>query len=203
MFRRRFFACCVWVLTVSGVVVLFSCVSMIVFLLTLWLADLNHRSCVSDSCMSDHPVKVVSCAVRRFSLLNTFLFLLSCFTLCISSVTSSLIAVLLVLTDAKHRAESELGPQTRPRSNTLPKSFGSTLDQGAHDAAVEAKGQHPTREETLELIQRRVKGKRQEDGWPDDIKVSSWFFFTPTRVFQIASVSKQQSKIKSLFVSCQ
>ncbi|KAM8732288.1 protein FAM13B isoform 3-T4 [Acanthopagrus schlegelii] len=72
--------------------------------------------------------------------------------------------------DAKHRAESELGPQTRPRSNTLPKSFGSTLDQGAHDAAVEAKGQHPTREETLELIQRRVKGKRQEDGWPDDIK---------------------------------
>ena len=74
--------------------------------------------------------------------------------------------------DAKHRAESELGPQTRPRSNTLPKSFGSTLDQGAYDAAVEVKGQHPTREETLELIQRRVKGKRQEDGWPDDIKVS-------------------------------
>lgn len=71
--------------------------------------------------------------------------------------------------DAKHRAESELGPQTRPRSNTLPKSFGSTLDQGAHD--VEVKGPRPTREETLELIQRRVKGKRQEDGWPDDIKV--------------------------------
>ncbi|KAI3351484.1 hypothetical protein L3Q82_020332, partial [Scortum barcoo] len=72
--------------------------------------------------------------------------------------------------DAKHRAESELGPQTRPRSNTLPKSFGSTLDQGAYDTAAEVKGQHPTREETLELIQRRVKGKRQEDGWPDDIK---------------------------------
>ncbi|XP_031722867.1 protein FAM13B isoform X2 [Anarrhichthys ocellatus] len=72
--------------------------------------------------------------------------------------------------DAKHRAESELGPQTRPRSNTLPKSFGSTLDQGAHDAAGEMKGQGPTREETLELIQHRVKGKKQEDGWPDDIK---------------------------------
>ncbi|GAA6223443.1 protein FAM13B, partial [Lates japonicus] len=72
--------------------------------------------------------------------------------------------------DAKHRAESELGPQTRPRSNTLPKSFGSTLDQGAYDAAAEVKGPRPTREETLELIQRRVKGKRQEDGWPDDIK---------------------------------
>ncbi|XP_077957842.1 protein FAM13B isoform X7 [Gasterosteus aculeatus] len=72
--------------------------------------------------------------------------------------------------DAKHRAESELGPQTRPRSNTLPKSFGSTLDQGAPDAAGDAKGPGPTREETLELIQHRVKGKRQEDGWPDDIK---------------------------------
>ncbi|KAM7417250.1 hypothetical protein PAMA_017075 [Pampus argenteus] len=72
--------------------------------------------------------------------------------------------------NAKHRAESELGPQTRPRSNTLPKSFGSTLDQGAYEATGEVKGQRPTREETLELIQRRVKGKRQEDGWPDDIK---------------------------------
>lgn len=76
--------------------------------------------------------------------------------------------------DAKHRAESELGPQTRPRSNTLPKSFGSTLEQGAHDAAVEVKGPRPTREETLDLIQRRVKGKRQEDGWPDDIKVRTF-----------------------------
>ncbi|XP_053284370.1 protein FAM13B isoform X4 [Pleuronectes platessa] len=72
--------------------------------------------------------------------------------------------------DAKHRAESELGPLTRPRSNTLPKSFGSTLDQGTHDAAGDAKGSHPTREETLEMIQCRVKGKKQEDGWPDDIK---------------------------------
>ncbi|XP_056296147.1 protein FAM13B isoform X2 [Pseudoliparis swirei] len=72
--------------------------------------------------------------------------------------------------NAKHRAESELGPLTRPRSNTLPKSFGSTLDQGALDAAGEMKGQGPTREETLELIQHRVKGKKQEDGWPDDIK---------------------------------
>ncbi|KAF6728521.1 Protein FAM13B [Oryzias melastigma] len=72
--------------------------------------------------------------------------------------------------NAKHCAESELGPQTRPRSNTLPKSFGSTLDQGLSDTAVEVRGAHPTREETLDLIQRRVKGKRQEDGWPDDIK---------------------------------
>lgn len=72
--------------------------------------------------------------------------------------------------DAKHRAETELGPQTRPRSNTLPKSFGSTLDHSAHDAAGELKGPRPTREETLELIQCRVKEKREEDSWPDDIK---------------------------------
>ncbi|XP_016519437.1 protein FAM13B isoform X4 [Poecilia formosa] len=72
--------------------------------------------------------------------------------------------------NAKHCAESELGPQTRPRSNTLPKSFGSTLEQGGHDAAGEVRGPRPTKEETLELIQCRVKGKRQEDGWPDDIK---------------------------------
>ncbi|XP_063350232.1 protein FAM13B isoform X1 [Pelmatolapia mariae] len=72
--------------------------------------------------------------------------------------------------NAKHRAETELGPQTRPRSNTLPKSFGSTLDHSAHDAAGELKGPRPTREETLELIQCRVKEKREEDGWPDDIK---------------------------------
>ncbi|XP_061691311.1 protein FAM13B isoform X4 [Syngnathoides biaculeatus] len=69
--------------------------------------------------------------------------------------------------DAKHRAESELGPQTRPRSNTLPKSFGSTLEQTASRLSA---APQPTREETLELIQRRVTGKRQEDGWPDDIK---------------------------------
>ncbi|XP_037117146.1 protein FAM13B isoform X5 [Syngnathus acus] len=69
--------------------------------------------------------------------------------------------------DAKQRAESELGPQTRPRSNTLPKSFGSTLEQ---TAVQQASAPHPTREETMELIQRRVTSKRQEDGWPDDIK---------------------------------
>lgn len=74
--------------------------------------------------------------------------------------------------DAKQRAETELGPQTRSRSNTLPRSFGSTLDRGSYDAAAEVKGPRPTKEETLELIQRRVNGKRQEDGWPDDIKVS-------------------------------
>uniref|UniRef100_A0A9J8ANU3 Family with sequence similarity 13 member B n=1 Tax=Cyprinus carpio carpio TaxID=630221 RepID=A0A9J8ANU3_CYPCA len=76
------------------------------------------------------------------------------------------------LKDAKHKAESELTPQTRPRSNTLPKSFGSTLDQSAHGDAVEseARGHRPTREETLELIQHCIQTKRAEDGWPEDVR---------------------------------
>lgn len=80
--------------------------------------------------------------------------------------------------DAKHKAESELTPQTRPRSNTLPKSFGSTLDQSAHEGPVEseARGHRPTREETLELIQHCIQTKRVEDGWPEDVRVSSSFY---------------------------
>ncbi|XP_052470854.1 protein FAM13B-like isoform X3 [Carassius gibelio] len=76
------------------------------------------------------------------------------------------------LKDAKHKAESELTPQTRPRSNTLPKSFGSTLDQSAHEDAVEseARGHRPTREETLELILHCIQTKRAEDGWPEDVR---------------------------------
>jgi hypothetical protein len=53
----------------------------------------------------------------------------------------------------------------------LPKSFGSTLDQAGHNVGGEAKGHQPTREETLNLIQSRVKGKREDDGWPEDTKV--------------------------------
>ncbi|XP_058653497.1 protein FAM13B isoform X3 [Onychostoma macrolepis] len=76
------------------------------------------------------------------------------------------------LKDAKHKAESELTPQTRPRSNTLPKSFGSTLDQSAHEDPVEseARGHRPLREETLELIQHCIQTKRAEDGWPEDVR---------------------------------
>ncbi|XP_016429366.1 protein FAM13B-like [Sinocyclocheilus rhinocerous] len=73
---------------------------------------------------------------------------------------------------AKHKAESELTPQTRPRSNTLPKSFGSTLDQSAHEDPVESEawGHRPTREETLELLQHCIQTKRAEDGWPEDVR---------------------------------
>uniref|UniRef100_A0A8C1XMN9 Family with sequence similarity 13 member B n=1 Tax=Cyprinus carpio TaxID=7962 RepID=A0A8C1XMN9_CYPCA len=76
------------------------------------------------------------------------------------------------LKDAKHKAESELTPQTRPRSNTLPKSFGSTLDQSAHEDPMEseAQGHQPTREETLEHIQHCIQTRRAEDGWPEDVK---------------------------------
>lgn len=76
------------------------------------------------------------------------------------------------LKDAKHKAESELTPQTRPRSNTLPKSFGSTLDQSSHEDSVESevRGHRPLREETLELIQHCIQSKRAEDGWPEDVR---------------------------------
>ncbi|XP_072520406.1 protein FAM13B isoform X2 [Salminus brasiliensis] len=75
---------------------------------------------------------------------------------------------------AKHKADSELTPQTRPRSNTLPKSFGSTLEhpsaEGTAEKESEVRGLRPTSEETLELIQLRIKSKREEDDWPEDIR---------------------------------
>lgn len=173
----KIFACCLG-LTVCSIVFMFRACLLsrhVVFLLVLrgWFKPL--QLCV-------RLLHVWSSSERRRMWCLNVLFipylswsLLPYFSLCVPSFaplpsSTFLITVMPPSSDAKHRAESELGPQTRPRSNTLPKSFGSTLDQGAHDA-VEVKGPRPTREETLELIQRRVKGKRQEDGWPDDIKV--------------------------------
>ncbi|XP_060741115.1 protein FAM13B isoform X2 [Tachysurus vachellii] len=75
---------------------------------------------------------------------------------------------------AKHKAESELTPHTRPRSNTLPKSFGSTLEHSTTDGLSERDGEgrgcRPTREETLQLIEQHLRTKREEDGWPEDIR---------------------------------
>ncbi|XP_028815618.1 protein FAM13B isoform X2 [Denticeps clupeoides] len=68
--------------------------------------------------------------------------------------------------DAKHRADGELAPQLRPRSNTLPKSFGSTLEH----SASEGPERRPTHQETLEFIQQRIRRKREEDGWPEDVR---------------------------------
>ncbi|XP_026773394.1 protein FAM13B isoform X4 [Pangasianodon hypophthalmus] len=75
---------------------------------------------------------------------------------------------------AKHKAENELTPQTRPRSNTLPKSFGSTLEHSTPEGLAEREGEgrgcRPTREETLQLIEQHLRTKREEDGWPEDIR---------------------------------
>ncbi|XP_064184101.1 protein FAM13B isoform X1 [Anguilla rostrata] len=77
--------------------------------------------------------------------------------------------------NTKQKMEGELAPQIRPRSNTLPKSFGSTLEHGAQEGGSEgeARARQPTRQETLELIQRRMKGKREDDGRPEDIRKMS------------------------------
>ncbi|KAL2089220.1 hypothetical protein ACEWY4_016119 [Coilia grayii] len=72
--------------------------------------------------------------------------------------------------DARQRVESELAPQARPRSNTLPKSFGSSLDSPAPLETSEVPQSRPTRHDTLELIQQRLKTKRQDEGWPQDVK---------------------------------
>lgn len=139
------------------------------------VAHLQHGSCPSSSCMPEFHLSLsfvfLFCLFSHFP--TVFPSTLFTFILQLSSPLSFPSPPLLSLPDAKHRAECELGPHTRPRSNTLPKSFGSTLDHGTHDESGSVKAQRPTREETLELIQRTVKGKRQEDGWPDDIKVSS------------------------------
>ncbi|KAG2455423.1 FA13B protein, partial [Polypterus senegalus] len=75
--------------------------------------------------------------------------------------------------DTKQKlSNGELVPQARPRSNTLPKSFGSTLDQKDLEVLTEGdeKSQKPTREATVELILCRLKDKREEAKWPEDIK---------------------------------
>ncbi|KFR04402.1 Protein FAM13B [Nipponia nippon] len=79
--------------------------------------------------------------------------------------------------DAKQRSsDGEFIPQTRPRSNTLPKSFGSSLDQEDEENGDEMrtvqKEKKPTKEATLELILKRLKEKRVERCLPEDIKVT-------------------------------
>lgn len=77
--------------------------------------------------------------------------------------------------DAKHKnSDGEFVPQTRPRSNTLPKSFGSSL--GHEDSESEGepraiqKEKTPSKEATLELITKRLKENRAERHLPEDIK---------------------------------
>lgn len=77
--------------------------------------------------------------------------------------------------DAKHKnSDGEFVPQTRPRSNTLPKSFGSSL--GHEDSESEGepraiqKEKIPSKEATLELITKRLKENRAERHLPEDVK---------------------------------
>uniref|UniRef100_A0A8C0G4I2 Protein FAM13B n=1 Tax=Chelonoidis abingdonii TaxID=106734 RepID=A0A8C0G4I2_CHEAB len=77
--------------------------------------------------------------------------------------------------DEKHKcSDGEFIPQTRPRSNTLPKSFGSSLDhedeENEDEPRVMQKEKKPTKEATLELILKRLKEKRVERCLPEDIK---------------------------------
>ncbi|KAL4684250.1 hypothetical protein H8959_021944 [Pygathrix nigripes] len=77
--------------------------------------------------------------------------------------------------DAKHKnSDGEFVPQTRPRSNTLPKSFGSSLDhedeENEDEPKVIPKEKKPSKEATLELILKRLKEKRIERCLPEDIK---------------------------------
>ncbi|XP_066887800.1 protein FAM13B isoform X13 [Kogia breviceps] len=77
--------------------------------------------------------------------------------------------------DAKHKtSDGEFVPQTRPRSNTLPKSFGSSLDhedeENEDESRVIQKEKKPSKEATLELILKRLKEKRVERCLPEDIK---------------------------------
>uniref|UniRef100_A0A8C6VAI1 Protein FAM13B n=1 Tax=Naja naja TaxID=35670 RepID=A0A8C6VAI1_NAJNA len=76
--------------------------------------------------------------------------------------------------DAKHKSSDELIPQARPRSNTLPKSFGSSLDHededNEDDLRVAQKEKKPTKEITVELILKKLKEKRIERCLPEEIK---------------------------------
>ncbi|XP_072813073.1 protein FAM13B isoform X11 [Vicugna pacos] len=79
--------------------------------------------------------------------------------------------------DAKHKSsDGEFVPQTRPRSNTLPKSFGSSLDhedeENEDESRIIQKEKKPSKEATVELILKRLKEKRVERCLPEDIKGS-------------------------------
>ncbi|XP_013863243.1 protein FAM13A [Austrofundulus limnaeus] len=64
------------------------------------------------------------------------------------------------------KSEEDLPPQTRQRSNTLPKSFGSQLDKKPQ----QEKAPKPPVENTLESIIKKLQEKREEVNRPEDIK---------------------------------
>ncbi|KAM6972375.1 protein FAM13A-like isoform 2-T2 [Aplochiton taeniatus] len=64
------------------------------------------------------------------------------------------------------KSEEDLPPITRQRSNTLPKSFGSQLEK----KSLQEKAPKPPAESTLEVVQKKLREKREEVGRPEDIK---------------------------------
>ncbi|XP_053712965.1 protein FAM13A isoform X1 [Synchiropus splendidus] len=64
------------------------------------------------------------------------------------------------------KSEEDLPPQTRQRSNTLPKSFGSQLEKKPQQEKVPK----PPVENTLEAILKKLQEKREEVNRPEDIK---------------------------------
>ncbi|CAL8329965.1 unnamed protein product [Merluccius merluccius] len=64
------------------------------------------------------------------------------------------------------KSEEDLPPQTRQRSNTLPKSFGSQLDKKSQ----QEKTPLPPAESTLEVVLSKLREKREEVGRPEDVK---------------------------------
>lgn len=93
--------------------------------------------------------------------------------------------------DAKHKNSDELIPQARPRSNTLPKSFGSSLDHededNEDDLRVAQKEKKPTKEITVEIILKKLKEKRIERCLPEDIKVSIAYPATSEKKMHLSS----------------
>ncbi|XP_035273923.1 protein FAM13A isoform X3 [Anguilla anguilla] len=69
-----------------------------------------------------------------------------------------------------HKSEEDLPPLSRPRSNTLPKSFGSQLDKETKEKVEPEKEPVPAVESTLESVQKTLQEKREEEGRPEDIK---------------------------------
>ncbi|KAJ8281441.1 hypothetical protein GJAV_G00067730 [Gymnothorax javanicus] len=69
------------------------------------------------------------------------------------------------------KSEEDLTPLSRPRSNTLPKSFGSQLEKEAKEEGGRRPAETlPPIERTLEAVLRKLQERREEQGRPEDIK---------------------------------
>lgn len=94
-------------------------------------------------------------------------------------------------------------PQTRPRSNTLPKSFGSSLDhedgESEGEPRVIQKEKKPSKEATLELIAKRLKENRAERHLPEDIKVILSYKSLPVVAFRTLETIDQHCRVRARY----